>query len=113
MLEVLVIFAFIAVLMTCVMLDISIVYALAIGYFIFFFYGVKRGFGMKNVFFMSVKGVKIIFGIFVHFTHKTAQDTGFIHAEILINTLSGRGVAAQIFFKNFFKIPIFCTTSSC
>ena len=60
MLEVLVIFAFIAVLMTCVMLDISIVYALAIGYFVFFFYGVKRGFGMKNVFFMSVKGVKTV-----------------------------------------------------
>ena len=67
MLEVLVIFAFIAVLMTCVMLDISIVYALAIGYFIFFFYGVKRGFGMKNVFFMSVKGVKTVKNLLITF----------------------------------------------
>ena len=67
MLEVLVIFAFIAVLMTCVMLDISIVYALAIGYFVFFFYGVKRGFGMKNVFFMSVKGVKTVKNLLITF----------------------------------------------
>ena len=67
MLEVLVIFAFIAVLMTCVMLDISIVYALAIGYFIFFFYGVKRGFGMENVFFMSVKGVKTVKNLLITF----------------------------------------------
>ena len=67
MLEVLVIFAFIAVLMTCVMLDISIVYALEIGYFIFFFYGVKRGFGMKNVFFMSVKGVKTVKNLLITF----------------------------------------------
>ena len=42
MLEVIVIFAFIAVLMTCVALDISIVYALAIGYFIFFFYTARN-----------------------------------------------------------------------
>ena len=67
MLEVLVIFAFIAVLMTCVALDISIVYALAIGYFIFFFYGVKRGFGAKNVFFMSVKGVKTVKNLLITF----------------------------------------------
>ena len=67
MLEVLVIFAFIAVLMTCVALDISIVYALAIGYFIFFFYGVKSGFGAKNVFFMSVKGVKTVKNLLITF----------------------------------------------
>ena len=47
MLEIIVILAFIAVLMTCVILDISIVYALTGGYLIFFFYGVKRGFGAK------------------------------------------------------------------
>ena len=60
MLEILVLSAFVAVLMGCVVLDISIVYALAVGYFIFFFYGVKRGFGTKNVFMMSVNGVKTV-----------------------------------------------------
>ena len=67
MLEIIVILAFIAVLMTCVILDISIVYALAVGYFIFFFYGVKRGFGAKNVFMMSVKGVKTVKNLLITF----------------------------------------------
>lgn len=67
MLEMIVIFAFIAVLMACVVLDISIVYALAIGYFIFFFYGVKRGFGTKNVFMMSVNGVKTVKNLLITF----------------------------------------------
>ncbi len=67
MLEILVILAFITVLMACVLLDISIVYALAVGYFIFFFYGVKRGFGAKNVFMMSVKGVKTVKNLLITF----------------------------------------------
>ena len=67
MLEILVILAFVAVLMGCVLLDISIVYALAVGYFIFFFYGVKRGFGAKNVFMMSVNGVKTVKNLLITF----------------------------------------------
>ncbi len=67
MLEILVILAFVAVLMGCVVLDISIVYALAVGYFIFFFYGVKRGFGAKNVFMMSVNGVKTVKNLLITF----------------------------------------------
>lgn len=67
MLEIIVILAFIAVLMTCVILDISIVYALTGGYLIFFFYGVKRGFGAKNVFMMSVKGVKTVKNLLITF----------------------------------------------
>ncbi len=60
MFELMVILAFIAVLMICVVLDISVVLALVIGYFIFFLYGVKAGFGAKNVFMMSVAGVKTV-----------------------------------------------------
>lgn len=67
MLEILVILAFITVLMACVVLDISIVYALAVGYFIFFFYGVKRGFGAKHVFMMSVSGVKTVKNLLITF----------------------------------------------
>ena len=67
MLEILVILAFVAVLMGCVILDISIVYALAVGYCIFFFYGVKRGFGTKNVFMMSVNGVKTVKSLLITF----------------------------------------------
>ena len=67
MLEILVLSAFVAVLMGCVVLDISIVYALAVGYFIFFFYGVKRGFGTKHVFMMSVNGVKTVKNLLITF----------------------------------------------
>ncbi|MBQ7796883.1 MAG: sodium:proton antiporter [Lachnospiraceae bacterium] len=67
MLEILVILAFVAVLMACVVLDISIVYALVVGYFIFFFYGVKRGFGAKNTFMMSVAGVKTVKNLLITF----------------------------------------------
>lgn len=67
MLEILVILAFVAVLMGCVVLDVSIVYALAVGYFIFFFYGVKREFGAKNVFMMSVNGVKTVKNLLITF----------------------------------------------
>ena len=67
MLEILVILAFVAVLMACVVLDISIVYALVVGYFIFFFYGVKREFGAKNTFMMSVAGVKTVKNLLITF----------------------------------------------
>lgn len=67
MLEILVMLSFILVLMTCVALDISIVFALVVGYFIFFFYGVKQGHGAKNVFFMSVSGVKTVKNLLITF----------------------------------------------
>lgn len=67
MLEILVLLAFVAVLMGCVVLDISIVYALAVGYGIFFFYGIRRGFGAKNVFMMSVDGVKTVKNLLITF----------------------------------------------
>lgn len=67
MLEIFVIFAFITVLMACVVLDISVVYALVVGYFIFFFYGVKRRFGAKHVFMMSVSGVKTVKNLLITF----------------------------------------------
>lgn len=67
MLEMCVILAFVAVLMICVVLDISIVYALAVGYVIFFLYGVKRGFGAKNTFMMSVNGVKTVKNLLITF----------------------------------------------
>lgn len=67
MFEILVMLAFILVLMTCVAMDISIVFALAIGYFIFFFYGVKQGHGAKNVFLMSVSGVKTVKNLLITF----------------------------------------------
>ena len=43
MLEIFVMAAFVLVLIICVAMDISTVIALLIGYFIFFFYGVKKG----------------------------------------------------------------------
>lgn len=67
MLELVVMMAFIVVLMSCVFLDISIVYALAVGYIIFFLYGVKRGFGAKRVFLMSVDGVKTVKNLLITF----------------------------------------------
>ena len=67
MFELMVLLAFVIVLMSCVALDISIVYALAVGYVIFFFYGVTRGFGAKRVFFMSVNGVKTVKNLLITF----------------------------------------------
>lgn len=67
MLEILVLSAFVTILMVCVVLDVSIVYALSIGYMIFYFYGVKRGFGAKNVFMMSVNGVKTVKNLLITF----------------------------------------------
>ncbi len=59
--------AFIAVLMLCVMFDISVVFALAVGYLIFFLYGLRRGFGARDVFLMSVKGVKTVKNLLITF----------------------------------------------
>ena len=59
--------AFIAVLMGCVAMDISVVYALVVGYFIFFLYGVKQGHGPKKVFMMSVSGVKTVKNLLITF----------------------------------------------
>lgn len=67
MLEIFVMLAFIAVLMGCVAMDISVVYALVVGYFIFFLYGAKQGHGPKNVFMMSVSGVKTVKNLLITF----------------------------------------------
>lgn len=67
MLEILVMLAFVMILMTCVALDISIVSALAAGYFIFFFYGMKQGHGAKKVFMMSVSGIKTVKKLLITF----------------------------------------------
>ena len=67
MLEIFVMLAFIAVLMGCVAMDISVVYALVVGYFIFFLYGVKQGHGPKKVFMMSVSGVKTVKNLLITF----------------------------------------------
>lgn len=60
MLEIFVMAAFVLVLIICVAMDISTVIALLIGYFIFFFYGVKKGYGAKKVFWMSMDGVETV-----------------------------------------------------
>jgi len=60
MLEISVMLAFTAVLIVCVGLDIPVVYALAIGYFIFCFYGLKKKFSLKEIFSMSLSGVKTV-----------------------------------------------------
>lgn len=60
MIEMAVIAAFAAVLMSCVALDVSVVYALTAGYLIFFFYGLKKGCSVKSLFKASLSGMKTV-----------------------------------------------------
>lgn len=67
MAELVVMSAFIAVLMICVALGVSVVYALALGYLIFFGYGLYRGNTPKAVLQMSVSGFRKVKNILVIF----------------------------------------------
>lgn len=67
MLEIIVILAFTGILMGCIAFDVSIVYALAAGYFIFFFYGLKKGHSAGEMASMSLSGIKAVKNVLVVF----------------------------------------------
>ncbi len=65
--EILFILLFVAVLLGFVIADISIVYALLIGYAIFFVYALKKGFGALDVLKMSASGILSAKNIIINF----------------------------------------------
>lgn len=67
MLEICVILAFTVVLLFCVAAGVSMVLALGIGYGIFFLYSLKKGFSPRDVFDMSMEGLKTVKNILMIF----------------------------------------------
>lgn len=67
MMEIAVMLAFTAVLMLCVSLGVSVVYALAIGYFIFCFYGLKKKKTVRELLEMSLSGMKTVKNVLIIF----------------------------------------------
>lgn len=65
--EVLVLLVFTIVLMLCIMLDVSLVIALSIGYLIFFAYAHLKGHKTKEVIGMSISGVKTVKNMLITF----------------------------------------------
>lgn len=61
--ELLTIIIFCGILLTCVILKISIVYAMLLGLILFLIYGKKKGFTWKELYNMSLRGVKTTKGI--------------------------------------------------
>ena len=55
--DIIFILLFVAVLLGFVIADLSIVYALLVGFVIFFIYALKKGFGVLEVLKMSLRGV--------------------------------------------------------
>lgn len=67
MLEYAVLLAFIGALAACVASGASTLWALAAGYVLFFAYGLKRGFGAKEVWNMSLSGIRTVKNILIIF----------------------------------------------
>lgn len=67
MLETCVLCLFALGLVICLILNAPILYALAFGYAVFFFYGVRRGHSAKAVFLMSLKGVASVKSMLITF----------------------------------------------
>ena len=55
--DILVLLAFVAILVGCIIADVSIVIALLLGYALFVLYSFRRGFTVKNVLQMSFEGL--------------------------------------------------------
>ncbi len=55
--DIFILLIFTAILVGCIAADISILIALAAGYFLFALYSVKKGFSVKNVLLMSLEGI--------------------------------------------------------
>lgn len=58
---------FSAVLLLCVIADVSVVYAMLVGYLVFSFYALYRGFKIKDILKMSLDGVNVAKNILVTF----------------------------------------------
>lgn len=67
MMEIAVMLAFTAVLMICVIWNVSVVYALAVGYFIFCFYGLKKKKNIRELLKMSLSGMKTVKNVLIIF----------------------------------------------
>ena len=58
---------FAALLLVCVVLDQSVLWALAAGFVLFFAYGVRRGFAAREMLAAAVSGVKTVKNILISF----------------------------------------------
>ena len=65
--ELIVLAVFAAALFVCIGLDISIVYALVFGFFVFFFYGIYRKHTAREMFSLAFSGVKTVKNILITF----------------------------------------------
>ena len=65
--ETIILLLFVCILLGCVLLDISILYALLLGYILFAVYSFKKGFSFKEIIRMSLEGVKTAKNILITF----------------------------------------------
>lgn len=65
--ELIIILIFTAMLIGCIAFDISIIIALAAGYFLFFFYALKKDFDFKEILAMSFEGIKTVKNVLIAF----------------------------------------------
>ena len=67
MLEAVVLLSFILALAVCLFTGASILYALAVGYLLFFLYGLRKGHSAGAVFSMSLAGIKTVKNVLMIF----------------------------------------------
>lgn len=65
--DILILSLFVCILLGCVIFDISIVLALAVGYVLFAVFALGKGFGLKRLFSMSMEGIKTTGTILITF----------------------------------------------
>jgi len=65
--EILILSLFCAALLVCLLLDVSILYALLLGLFLFLFYGQRRGFALSELGKMALEGVMKVKNILITF----------------------------------------------
>ena len=65
--ELVILFCFCAALVICLILDVSLIYALLAGVVLFCIYGLRKGFGLRELGKMLWSGVSTIKGILVVF----------------------------------------------
>ena len=58
---------FCAALLICIVLDLSILYALAFGLLVFLLYGRRKGFFWRELFRMAFEGIKTVRNILITF----------------------------------------------
>lgn len=65
--DIIILLLFVCILLGCVIANISIIYALVIGYILFAIYSLKKGFSFKEVIDMSFQGIKTAKNILITF----------------------------------------------